>query len=183
MTCQQCQQAINDDAAFCPHCGAKQQAQGNETPNQNSYSYGTGQSGQYGYQNQEMGNQQQYNTGRKNANFIYYGLAYIPILFWMPLAFDTEKSQTGRKCANQGLLLLILGAGVNIVNWIIRKILISVLYSSWSFSLFGILSTIISLIVTAIGIFELVCVIMGIIKGVKGEFFEVPLIGKITLLK
>ena len=64
--------------------------------------------------------------------------------------------------SNQGLLLLLLGiaagvvAAIPVLGWIVA---------------------------VAASIFSLVCFIMGIINGTSGQMKELPLIGKIQILK
>lgn len=53
-----------------------------------------------------------------NANKLYAMLAAIPILFWLPLV-ACPASAYGKHCANQGLILLILGVVVSVVSAII----------------------------------------------------------------
>lgn len=81
--CSQCGNALNASDKFCPHCGYKIDS---TVVNQQQPVMGTHRSGTTGV--------------------FPRVLAYIPGLFWVPLAVDsTDKNN--RECANQGLLLLL----------------------------------------------------------------------------
>lgn len=95
------------------------------------------------------------------ANKTIAMLAWLPILFWLPLA-SAPNSPFARYCGNQGLLLLLLGVASTII------------------SIIPILGWIINF---AAGIFTLVCWIKGMIDASKGVAFSIPLIGGIIILK
>lgn len=88
------------------------------------------------------------------------GLAYF--LFFLPLVAAPE-SKYGKFHANQGLLLLILGFGGNIILGMIPII-------GW-------------VIIPFFSILVLVLGIMGLINGFGGKMKELPLIGKYRLIK
>lgn len=88
------------------------------------------------------------------------GLAYI--LFFLPL-LACPDSQFGRFHANQGLLLLILALGGNMVLMIIPII-------GWML-----------IPVFALGI--LILAIMGLVNGFGGKAKHLPIIGKLRLIK
>jgi len=107
----------------------------------------------------------------KNKNIS--ALAYLGILFFIPLVACPE-SKFGRYHANQGLVLLLLGIVVSIVFAILTSVMF---WISWALlSVISILSTI-----AWLGILAL-CII-GIINTVNGKAKELPLIGKIKLIK
>jgi uncharacterized membrane protein len=84
-------------------------------------------------------------------------------IFFVPLLVDKD-SEFGKFHANQGLNLLLLSLAVGIVGTIIPII-------GW-------------LIILPIGgIFCLVLAIMGIINAINGKTKELPLIGRIRLIK
>ena len=90
-------------------------------------------------------------------------LAYIGFLFLVPL-LACPNSKFARYHTNQGLVLFLLEFALGIVT--------------------GILGLIIGGLLSAVGgIFTLVLMIMGIINAAQGQAKELPLIGKITLLK
>lgn len=88
------------------------------------------------------------------------GLAYI--FFFLPL-LACPDSQFGRFHANQGLLLLILALGGNMILMIIPII-------GWML-----------MPIYALGI--LILAIMGLVNGFSGKAKNLPIIGKFRLLK
>lgn len=96
---------------------------------------------------------------------IVCGLAYIPILFWLPLVAATKGSKYAKFHANNGLLLLIIGVVLSIVSGILGLI-----------PFVGyILGTLISLVMLAF-------VIFGMVFTFQGKVKELPLIGGIKIL-
>jgi len=93
------------------------------------------------------------------------GLANIPFLFWLPLV-SCPQSRYGRFHSNQGLLLLILSGALGIVSFILGFIP----YLGW------ILSLLLYLGVVAL-------TVVGLINGFSGKAKELPLIGKIRIIK
>lgn len=96
-------------------------------------------------------------------------LAYIGFLFLVPL-LACPNSKFARYHTNQGLVLFLLEFALGVVTGIIGIIPIAGLIIGGLLSAVG-------------GIFTLVLMIMGIINAAQGQAKELPLIGKITLLK
>ena len=108
-----------------------------------------------------------------NKNKVHGILAYIGILVLVPL-LAAKDSQYARFHANQGLVLLFVEIGLNIISKILSVAVIFV----------PILNAIVSAILgTAVGIISLVFLIIGIINACSGEPKKLPIIGNITLIK
>ena len=91
------------------------------------------------------------------GNKTYAILAILfPILFFLPLVAG-DKTDYDKFWANQALLLFIAGAVASITAAIFVGVII--------------------------GIFNLICFIIALIAACKGEMKEIPLIGKIRLIK
>lgn len=103
----------------------------------------------------------------ENDEKVFGVLAYIGILFLVPLL--AGKTEFSKFHANQGLVLFIAEIAVNIVAGII--------------TLIPIIGWIIGLLFWAVDIFWLVLMIMGIVNVCQGEMKELPLIGKIRIIK
>ncbi len=103
----------------------------------------------------------------ENDEKVFGVLAYIGILFLVPLL--AGKTEFSKFHANQGLVLFIAEIAVNIVAGII--------------TLIPIIGWIIGLLFWAVDIFWLVLMIMGIVNACQGEMKELPLIGKIRIIK
>lgn len=99
-------------------------------------------------------------------------LAYLGLLFLVPL-FAAPNSKYARYHTNQGLVLCLAAVAFGIVHVIFSFLLVMI---SWRLSF---LSTIIGLLWIA---FPVWCVI-GIINALNGKAKELPIIGKIKILK
>ena len=97
-------------------------------------------------------------------------LAYIGPLVLVPI-FGAKESKFARFHANQGLVLLIANAALSILRWLFGLI-------------FGWLSWIPSLLlVWPFQIFCVVLCVLGIVAAAKGQCKELPIVGKIKILK
>lgn len=105
-------------------------------------------------------------------NRVFAILAYIPILFWLPLAC-CNQSKFGRFHANQGLLLLITGVVLGIASAVISLIL------GWIPVLGGIICGLVNLAVWAA---EVGLLIYGMVNAGQGKAKELPGIGCIAKL-
>lgn len=98
---------------------------------------------------------------------------YLGIFFWIPLV-AAKNSRFARFHANQGLVLLL----ANLALWTVTPLVSLIL--AFVPILGGILSTILPI---AVGIAELGYLVLGIYNSVKGRANELPVIGKIRLIK
>lgn len=99
-------------------------------------------------------------------------LAYIGPLVLFPI-FAAPNSKFARFHANQGLVLFILEIIYCIIYTIISTVILSI---SWRFY------SVVSLI-GLVGLVFLVLSIIGIVNAVNGSSKELPVIGKINILK
>lgn len=104
-------------------------------------------------------------------------LSYVGVLCLIPL-FGAKNSPFAQYHAKQGFTVAVISMG-----WTILKPILKAIFSSISWSLYCAMLTPLSLITTAVSIFTLVVGIMGIVNVCKGECKELPLIGKIKILK
>jgi uncharacterized membrane protein len=101
-------------------------------------------------------------------NKMYGGLAYF--LFFLPLVACPE-SKYGRFHANQGLILLILGVATSIlIN------LLALVFTWRLWWLTTLLSAVLGITILAIGI-------IGLINGFSGKAKDLPIVGKIRIIK
>lgn len=116
-----------------------------------------------------------FNTEDVNGNKVFGILAYIGILFLVPL-FAAKDSQYARFHTNQGLVLFIAEVILNIA----AKIVIGI-FSVASLGLLAVpISIVLNLVVWA---FSVGFMILGIVNACSGEAKELPVIGKITILR
>ena len=158
--CNKCGNQLPDGANNCPNCGAPA---GNTQQNtQNAQDF----------VNNMMNTNDttsQFDPQDINNNKGMSVLAYIGFLFLVPL-LACPNSKFARYHTNHGLVLFLLEFALGVVTGIIGIIPIAGLIIGGLLSAVG-------------GIFTLVLMIMGIINAAQGQAKELPLIGKITLLK
>ena len=158
--CNKCGNQLPDGANNCPNCGAPA---GNTQQNtQNAQDF----------VNNMMNTNDttsQFDPQDINNNKGMSVLAYIGFLFLVPL-LACPNSKFARYLTNQGLVLFLLEFALGVVTGILGIIPIAGLIIGGLLSAVG-------------GIFTLVLMIMGIINAAQGQAKELPLIGKITLLK
>ncbi len=105
------------------------------------------------------------------TNKVMGGLAYF--LFFLPL-LACPNSKYGRFHANQALVLVILCVAFSIISSILTGILLFV-----SPTVFGIVSIIFTVLWIGIGVLG----VLGLINGFTGKAKELPIIGKIRIIK
>ena len=114
----------------------------------------------------------EFNINDIENNKIISILSYISILVLVPI-FAAKESKFARFHANQGLVLLICEAVYGVLYMILSALVLAI---SWR--LYFVI-TILGFLSFAFVIFS----ILGLINAVKGEEKELPLIGKIRILK
>ena len=100
-------------------------------------------------------------------------LAYLGILVLIPI-LAAPNSKFARYHANQGLVLVIVGVAYTILNTIITSVFYVV---SWG------LGSIISSLLGLASLVFVILAILGIVNAASGKAKELPVIGKITILK
>jgi len=114
-----------------------------------------------------------FNTEDVQQNKVFAILAYIGILFLVPL-LAAKDSQYARFHTNQGIVLFITDIILSIVLGIVSAIFAFLPVIGWIIT---------ALISTVIGIVVLVFLILGIVNACSGEPKKLPIIGGITILK
>lgn len=158
--CNKCGNQLPDGANNCPNCGAPAENTQQNTQNPQDFV------------NNMMNTNDttsQFDPQDINNNKGLSVLAYIGFLFLVPL-LACPNSKFARYHTNQGLVLFLLEFALGVVTGILGIIPIAGLIIGGLLSAVG-------------GIFTLVLMIMGIINAAQGQAKELPLIGKITLLK
>lgn len=107
------------------------------------------------------------------ANKVFAILAYLSILVLVPI-FAAKDSRFARYHANQGLVLLICEAVVYVAIVIVNAILTAVY---WRLFWIG------SLLTWLQSIAVLVMVVLGIVNAATGRMKDLPIIGRIRILK
>lgn len=118
----------------------------------------------------------EFDTADIQENRIFAGLSYLWLLFLLPL-FVCPRSRFAKFHANQGLLLFVLEAVINLLFTVAIKIVGIIPFLGWIFAvILGLIQGIINLIL-------LVLVIYCLVKTLYGHAIEIPVIGKITIIK
>lgn len=157
MFCSKCGQQNNDDAKFCSKCGA---------PLENTQPY------------QQPVNQQA--TEADNSK-LFNILSYIGIFWLFGLLINPEKNKPEVKFhVGQGIMLSIVGVGLNIVASIITSILTAIFHFSAIYFIAVILNSLIWIAISG-GLIALM--IIGIINAAKGEQKPLPIIGGYAFYK
>lgn len=171
--CHKCGTHLADGAAFCANCGAPQNS---APPRQPNYSQ------QYQQQSNQQAHPQDENSFKKlfdtpdhtdeidpkdiSQNNVMAIFCYLGLLVLIPL-FAVKNSRYCRFHGNQGLVSIILSAAIG---------LISVLLGGLVHWVFNILTMPVVLAILALQV-------LGIIYAIQGKARELPIIGKIKLLK
>lgn len=191
--CKQCGKQINDGMVICDECNAANQNSNAQGYNQqfNNGADVNNQQPNNGTNNPNPNTQndtfvndavnktvntvqsfldtndttKEYNPAEIEKNKIICALAYIPILFWLPLVAGTKGSKYCKFHVNQGLLLFIISVVFSILNIVIGLI-----------PIVGIITWILSSLVE-FGLF-----LFGFIFTLTGKSKEFPLIGGIRII-
>lgn len=171
--CTKCGKELNENDNFCPSCGAPVADKSGES--------------QGNPQNDFLNNFNSFtDTEDKTADFestdivnnkVYAILAYIGVLVLVPL-IAAPKSKFARFHASQGLLLFI----GEVAYTVIRKVVLNIL-AAVAFGPVWIVYKTVALATAIVGLVFPVFSIIGIIYAAQGKAKELPVIGKIKLLK
>lgn len=177
--CGKCGSQINDTEKFCPQCGAPVAAPAAqssqfkppvyEQPAEKKADF----SSKVASFNNTADTTDSFDAKDVTDNKAMGILAYFGPLCFIPM-FAAKGSKFARFHANQGLILLIACAAYYIAGAILSAILLAI---SWR------LYFISAIIYWVAAVFFTVLAVLGIINAAKGRAKELPLIGKIKILK
>ncbi|MCL2300299.1 MAG: zinc ribbon domain-containing protein [Firmicutes bacterium] len=171
MICTQCGTQNPDNGAFCVGCGQSLQAAAPAPQYAPPQQYA--QPPQYAQQPPQYAAPVDDEAKDAQDNKLMGILSYLGFLWLVPI-FAAKESKFAKFHANQGLVLFILEVAYGIVNGILSAIFYAI---SWRLG--SIMGTILGLVYIGIAVLA----ILGIVNAVKGEKKELPLIGKIKILK
>ena len=104
----------------------------------------------------------EYDTQDIQDNKVWAALAYLGILFFLPLIINGGRSKYGRFHANQGFILLLTGIVLGIAGNIL----------SWIPLVGGLLQALLSLAILAL-------IVLGIYNSVTGKVKTLPFVGQL----
>lgn len=164
MFCYKCGKEIPDTSTFCSHCGTAVKVNKENTNSKNETS-------------EKVYSTPQTATNNDSNDKLMGILAYLGILVLIPI-FAAKDSKFARFHANQGLINSIFCVAYAITVTIINGLLFAIL--PWTMmGLYGIIATILQLG----NIYFVVMMIIGIVNVCNGNTKELPIYGKIKILK
>lgn len=187
--CVKCGAMVDDSVRICPQCGAEipnltgghtGSYTGQSNYGGNGYGQNAGGQGYTYYQESGQGNYQENAAGsyfyadEVRQNKAMGVLSYLGILVLIPLLAGNRQSQYVKHHINQGLVLFILSA------------LVDLLEGHYVWGLHSIIHFESGLLGWGLDVLNLVffiLAIMGIISACRGERKELPIIGKIKFFK
>lgn len=164
--CGECGTKMDEGVKFCPGCGAAAEIPVQQGAQQSDFS------AKLQDFNNTADTSAQYNSQDVTSNKAMAILAYLGPLVLIPW-LAAKDSRFARFHANQGLVLCIASIAFSIVYSILSAIILAI---SWRL-------TFIVTIIGLIGLVFMVLAIIGIINAANGRAKELPLIGKIRILK
>ena len=180
--CGKCGKELSGAGKFCPQCGAPVQVPPQQPQYQQNY--------QQGYQAQQNYQQQSYQQAAPQPEPVAAGnvaegamavLSYFSILVLVPI-FAGKHSRYASYHANQGFTLFLLEVAWNLLIAIISGIITAIATATGAWGALAVVG-----VFTAIGSIGsalcLVLAIFGVINCCKGRMKELPVIGKIKILK
>lgn len=168
--CTKCGTKTEDGVKFCPSCGGSI----DEAPNQNAQTDFTAKFSQI---NNTADETAQYDANDIETNKMMCLFSYLSWLVLIPI-FAVKNSRFTRFHINQGIVLSI----AETIWWVIQAIIGNILWSALWLNSFGIYVLITSLL-NLVNVAFLVLAIIGIVNAVNGKAKELPIIGKIRILK
>lgn len=177
--CVKCGARVDDGQSFCPYCGAEIPKAAQDM---NSSSGGFGGSENYTYYQNSYQDPYQDSQSRPDyfpaaevkKNKLMGVLSYLGILILVPLLAGDKSSAYVRHHANQGIILFVISSVLDLLDgkWVWG-------FHSWINFGGGALSWLIEIADFAC----LILFIMGLVSACQGTRRELPLIGKIKVLK
>lgn len=180
--CVKCGARVDDDCKFCTECGAQMPDVDTKddfrTDNTQEYTYDSS----YTYDQADDYNRQSYSSQNNSDYFDEQEvkknkamgvLSYLGILVFIPLIAGDKRSQYVRFHSNQGLVLFL------------TNVIVDLLDGDWVYGLHSLLNlgSVFETIFDVLGLILFIMMIVGIVTACKGEKRELPVIGKIKILK
>lgn len=167
--CVKCGQKLEDDALFCPGCGQAV----SEPENKGKSSAQQKVEDAFNQFNSTPDTTHDYDPNDIKNNKAMAILAYFGLLVLIPL-FAAKESKFARFHTNQGLVLFI----AYIIFKIVAEVALGILF--WTILP---VYKIAELLFDLIGILFIVLVIIGIVNAGSGKAKELPILGKLRILK
>ena len=173
--CSKCGNQLTDGSKFCDKCGAPVgDTTSQDTNKAKNISDSVGDLGaKIADFNNTPDHTSEYDQTDITNNKAFAALAYLGILVLIPI-LAAPNSKFAKFHSNQGLTLLIVNVILSIALSIVKNIMEAIADP---------LGKIFLVINWAVGILIIVLAIIGIVNAVQGKAKELPIIGKIRLIK
>lgn len=173
--CSKCGNQIEEGSKFCDKCGATvgDAASQNKSKAKNISDIAEDLGAKIVGLNNTPDYTSEYDQTDITNNKVFAALSYLWILVLIPI-LAAPNSKFAKFHSNQGLTLLIVNVILNIGLSIVRIAMGAIADP---------LGRMITIIIRVVGILILVLAIIGIINAVQGKAKELPLLGKINILK
>ena len=187
--CPKCGASVEDTAKFCNECGEKltaDTASGAGTANTTADAINDAVEN-IKKLNDTADTTADYDKTDIENNKILSLFSYLGLLFLIPL-LAAPNSKYARFHTNQGIILFIVNLIVSIVTGILGAIVtlttaLGSIAGDLGAAIGAILGIVVGLIGSALGLVIFIFAIIGIVNAVTGKAKELPLIGKIRILK
>lgn len=163
--CKQCGMELTEGVRFCPGCGTPV-----EEPAQTAQQ--TGKESSFAAAFETADTTAQFDPADVEKNKVMSVFAYLSWLVLIPI-FAAKDSKFARFHANQGLVLFIASAIYGVLSWVLSEILLAI---TWRLYFLTVIIDLLSLAFLALAI-------LGIVYAATGKAKELPVIGKIRILK
>ena len=165
--CPKCGAHVNNDDIFCPQCKTKIDTEQTSRPEADRRNLFTeGEDFSRAYRTQDV-------AGNKTAAV----LCYLPLVCLYPILFRTRTSAYVRFHANQGLVLFLTEILFSLVVWLLDSLVLPLPVIG------AILSLPLAIAVWALRLVFIALTVIGVYRAYTGRAKQLPLIGKITLIK
>ena len=156
--CRKCGTQLADNDNFCPNCGEPSEN------NTNTFEK------TFNNFNNTADDTASYEKTDIDNNKVMAVLSYLGILFLIPL-LAAKNSKYAQFHCNQGLVLFIFSAAASVLISIFKALHILIIF--WP----------IILVLSLVNILFFVLMIIGIVNAAQGKAKELPIIGKVRILK
>lgn len=168
--CVKCGAQVTDQTRFCPQCGAAIPEGGSADGSH----YGSGSEGRYtyeaGYETQAWdGDSEYFSQGEVQANKVMAVISYLGILVLVPVLAGDKSSPYLRQHVNQGFVLFIINALLELADMLIGNVIL--------------IGTVFSWVAHVVDFALLIFMIMGIVSACRGTRKPLPIIGEIHIFK
>lgn len=186
--CTKCGKMLNDNANFCPACGAAVNvAPQNEQPQQNAQPNNKSNNdfmSKVADINNTADTTSEFDPSDINQNKVMAVLSYFGILVLIPL-LAKKDSKYAQYHAKQGFNVFLLSIAYTIIYSLLHMIEFTRTQYIFGYPIENVKYTpwFVTLICTLIGLAIMVFAVIGIVNAATGKAKELPILGKIKILK